>query len=129
MSFKIGQFKTQVNDLKEERPRYKEYADVLEEVLRLAARQCCPLAIVQSRVKSVASYAEKIIRPGKHYDDPLKQITDLCGARVVTAIKGEAEAICRFIRAYFDIDEANSLDAVSRLHTTVSPCGTGLTRS
>ena len=34
---------------------------------------------------------------------------------MVTHIKSEADAICRFIRDNFVIDEKNSLDAVSRL--------------
>lgn len=95
-------------------PRYRRLAVVLHRVLQDEIRRISPLAVVQVRPKSVASFAEKILRKNK-YTDPLRQITDLCGARVITQLKSEAEAACRFIRDHFIVDEANSVDALARL--------------
>jgi len=95
-------------------PHYRRFAKILRRVLEDGVKRISPLALVQARPKSVASFAEKILRKNK-YSDPLRQITDLCGARVVTQIKPEADAVCRFIRESFMIDEANSHDAFSKL--------------
>ena len=43
-------------------PRYQRFADTLELVLRRAADNLAPLAIVQTRSKSVSSFAEKCLR-------------------------------------------------------------------
>jgi ppGpp synthetase/RelA/SpoT-type nucleotidyltranferase len=69
---------------------------------------------VDARAKSISSFAEKIARKNK-YKDPLREMTDLCGVRVVTPLRANVEAVCAFIRENFVIDEANSLDTLSRL--------------
>ena len=96
--------------------QYAHYADRLRGILEEACATFAPLAIVQSRAKTVSSYAEKVWRKPK-YLNPLVQITDLCGARVITETPEEVAAICDFIRRSFVIDEANSLDARTRLRT------------
>ncbi len=100
-----------------EHPVYESFAATLEKNLRDAMRQICPEAIVQCRPKSVASFAEKILRKNK-YNDPLADITDLCGARIITQIKPEVDAVCEFIRTSFAIDEANSVDTLTRLRAS-----------
>src|SRR5204863_6292056 len=70
-------------------------------------------AIIQSRAKTVASYAGKILR--KKYKDPLSEVTDLYGARVIVQLPSEVQAVCQAVRQHFVIDEQNSLDALSRL--------------
>ena len=96
-------------------PRYKRYAQVLAEVLRGAASQLAPLAIVQAREKSVVSFAEKSLRKRAKYDDPAHQLTDLCGGRVIARTRPEVEAFCRWIEGVFEIDRENSCDASQRL--------------
>jgi ppGpp synthetase/RelA/SpoT-type nucleotidyltranferase/8-oxo-dGTP pyrophosphatase MutT (NUDIX family) len=104
----------QVGRYKAVQPLYEELAETLKRILKEAVRDICPLAIVEARAKKMPSFAEKIVRKNK-YSDPLVQITDLCGARVVTQTKSEADAVCRFIREHFEIDEKNSLDTLTRL--------------
>lgn len=41
---------------------YKLFAEVLEQVLKKAAKKLAPLAIVQTRPKAIASFAEKCER-------------------------------------------------------------------
>jgi hypothetical protein len=51
--------KAQVTRYIAELPRYRQYAAVLEEILKRACDLYAPLAIVQARPKSVTSFAEK----------------------------------------------------------------------
>ena len=105
----------QVNLYAEEKHIYKEFADVLFDILVAASELYAPLAIVQTREKSIASFAEKAARKWSEYQDPVNQITDLCGARIVTSTTFQIKSVCRFIRENFKIDEANSQDTASRL--------------
>ena len=110
----------QVNKFKNEldNKHYDVYVKVLADILNYACKLYAPLAFVQTRVKSLSSFAEKAIRKAYKYKDPVHQITDLCGARVITQTQDEADEICEFIKAYFNVDEANSLDVRTRLKET-----------
>jgi ppGpp synthetase/RelA/SpoT-type nucleotidyltranferase len=107
----IGQYEAMVE-------RYKSYAKTLQSVLEKAAKKHAPLAIVQSRPKSIASFAEKILRKRDNYADPVNQFTDLCGARVITHTTGDVKAMCEFIEDHFDVDWENSIDVSQRLEPT-----------
>jgi ppGpp synthetase/RelA/SpoT-type nucleotidyltranferase len=97
------------------RPRYREYAKTLEAILRATAERLAPLAVVQSRAKALASFAEKALRKRAKHADPVGAFTDLCGARVITRTHSEALRVLRHLETHFDIDWDNSLDASERL--------------
>lgn len=118
MAFDIDWFNGQVRRYTDQLPAYRMYAQTLESVLGHAARRICPSAIVQARAKAITSFAEKILRKKDKYHDPVNQLTDLCGARVITHVREDVEAMCQFIREHFEIDEANSLDSLSRLRAS-----------
>ncbi len=107
---------------KEVRPRYESYAQFLQRLLTEASRRLAPLAIVQTRPKSVHSLAEKILRKRRSYtnaksalsSDPLARMTDLCGARVIVHTGDQVRAVCQFIEEAFDIDQPNSVDHSQR---------------
>jgi len=99
-------------------PRYQRFADTLELVLRRAADNLAPLAIVQTRSKSVSSFAEKCLRKRARHPDPVHQLTDLCGARLIARTRSEVEDLCRFVVDHFEVDLENSLDASNRLRPT-----------
>jgi ppGpp synthetase/RelA/SpoT-type nucleotidyltranferase len=99
-------------------PRYQCYADVLGAILRAAAGRIAPLAIVQARPKSVASFAEKAVRKRATRPDPCHQFTDLCGARIIGRTRSEVDAMSRLVVAQFAIDWENSVDASQRLRPT-----------
>ncbi len=96
-------------------PRYERYAQVLDAVLRRAVADLAPLAIVQTRRKSVASFAEKCLRKRAKRPDPVAQFTDLAGARVIARTRSEVDAVCRFLVEDFDVDWEDSQDASERL--------------
>jgi ppGpp synthetase/RelA/SpoT-type nucleotidyltranferase len=105
----------QVTHFNAVRPYYEEYAALLENLLRRATGRVAPLAIVMSRPKSVASFAEKALRKREEHSDPVHDFTDLCGARVIARTRDEVNALCRWIKATFEIDVANSVDTSERL--------------
>ncbi len=55
----------QVRQYRKVYPRYEKLGQVLNEVLKQIARKYAPLAIVQTRPKNIASFAEKIRRLDK----------------------------------------------------------------
>lgn len=111
---------------KDARPGFEAYEKFLEAALKEACRKLAPLAIVNARAKSIASFAEKILRKRKlytdprdaHPPDPLVRMTDLCGGRVITQTAEQVERVCRFIEAAFTIDWDNSEDVSQRLKPT-----------
>jgi ppGpp synthetase/RelA/SpoT-type nucleotidyltranferase len=98
-------------------PRYTLYGKTLQQVLEKATAQLAPLAIVQTRPKAIAGFAEKIIRKRAVGNDPVSEFTDLCGGRVITHLPSEVKAVCEFIEKNFDIDWDNSVDVSQRLRT------------
>ena len=108
----------QVTKYTDVHPHYQAFARLLEQVLKKAVGQLAPLSIVQTRPKAIASFAEKALRKRAQHDDPISQLTDLCGARVIARTRSEVGAICEFIKENFDIDVANSLDCSERLKPT-----------
>ena len=96
-------------------PRYQVMEACLSALLTTACRQLCADPIIQTRAKSVASFAEKAVRKRHKYSDPVRQLTDLCGARVLTQTAGEIERVGTFIREHFLVDELNTVDTSQRL--------------
>jgi ppGpp synthetase/RelA/SpoT-type nucleotidyltranferase len=101
-----------------EMSNYEIYAKVLERLLQKVVDTLGIMALVQTRPKSLASFAEKCLRKYDKYKDPVSQLTDLCGGRVVTYTQADAVAVCRFVEDNFKVDEANSLDLATRLKTS-----------
>lgn len=93
----------QVREFGRVRHRYLKLADFLEVLFKRARNEFAPTAIIEARAKSVASFAEKIQR--KDYVDPVRELTDLCGARIVTATQKELAAACLFVNNHFFVHE------------------------
>ena len=88
----------------EVRPLYEqlcgEIASALRERIGASAIEC---AAITSRAKSLESFAEKLSR--KHYDDPLRDVTDLAGVRLVYLYKSDRPAIEGIIESEFEVAE------------------------
>lgn len=77
---------------------------------RLAAcldREAIALSQIESRTKSVRSFAEKITSKGK-YADPLEEITDLAGLRVIVYYPDDVRAVGAVIDRELTVDWENS---------------------
>ena len=110
----IEEQKKFIEKFEEVRQVYKEFARFIDTILNEAVDSLKILAIVQARAKSIVSFSNKIINKDK-YKNPLTDMTDLCGARVIVHFQSQVEKVCTFIKENFVIDEANSLDQKSRL--------------
>lgn len=108
----------QVDEYKKRYENYKVYAEVLQCVLKQVAKKYAASAIVQTRPKSVASFAEKCQRKKAKYKDPVNQFTDLCGGRVIVHTEEEVKAVAEFIEQNFQIDEENTINVSQRLKPT-----------
>ena len=63
---------------------------------------------IESRVKTVESFKEKASR--EKYSDPIKEITDLAGIRIITLFEKEIHEISDIIKKLFKIDYERSED-------------------
>ena len=104
----VAWLKAQIGRFTEERPIYERYADFLQEQLTRICREVAPSARVESRAKSVSSFAGKALRKRDRYADPVRQFTDLCGARVITTTQNDVDRVSRAIRARFLVDTVHS---------------------
>lgn len=96
-------------------PRYTAFASVLQDILGYIAGALAPESIVQTRPKSVPSFAGKIWRKRKEFPDPVHQLTDLCGGRIIANNREEVRSLCDYITGHFVIDWENSVDIGERL--------------
>ena len=70
--------------------------------------------LIESRTKEVASFREKIARASKSYVDPLRELSDLSGIRLIAYYQDDVDAICSLVRDEFLVvaesgtDEAES---------------------
>lgn len=98
----------------------KTYDTFRQEIERLVIgalrRDRIAVVSVDSRTKSPNSLSEKIIRKGKQYTDPLKEITDLAGLRVVAYFRKDISNICASIAQELDVNESESVDKESELN-------------
>ena len=78
-----AQLRDQIQAYGNEYGHYATYAKSLERVLRDGCRPAVPEVIVQARPKSISSFAEKAVRKFAKYPDAARDMTDLCGARVI----------------------------------------------
>src|SRR5262245_52075818 len=82
---------------------YKGFAKSVETILRASIPHGNPIHSIQSRAKSVASFERKAgkIRSNEpstaKYPDPLREITDLTGVRVITFFPKTIEVVRRIV--------------------------------
>ena len=105
-----------VKEYELKRPLYEEFARklslLLSEILEVRNLHWDS---VDHRAKAVESFRQKITRPGKLYTNPLAEITDLAGLRIVLYYLEDVHLISQIIREEFVIDETNSMDKATLL--------------
>lgn len=72
---------------------------------------------ITSRCKSLESYVEKA--KNKNYSDPISQITDMAGVRIITYLESDVRQVADIIEELFDIDSENSLDKSQLLGSNI----------
>src|SRR5688572_24722941 len=86
----------QIEAYSRERKFFIAYANALEKVLKKSCQLSIPEAVVQARAKTVSSFAEKCVRKADKYEDPIHDMTDLCGARVIVQTLEQVKAVRMF---------------------------------
>lgn len=90
-------------------PHHERLATGVESLLQnMLKKKEIEYLSVKSRVKTIDGAIEKIGR--KDYRDPVKQMTDLSGIRIVTFLEEQVLEITEVIKELFEVDKANSLD-------------------
>jgi putative GTP pyrophosphokinase len=94
------------------RPQYEELAQAIKEILSDAFKAASiNVASIEARGKTVESFGNKASEPADtdetqpKYPEPLKQITDLAGVRVITFFPRTIEYIDQIITSEFNVVE------------------------
>ncbi|MFX1593959.1 MAG: hypothetical protein ACFFCL_14805, partial [Promethearchaeota archaeon] len=112
------EFIREINIYKECRGDFVKYAEILNLILKKIAENISPESIVQTRAKTVTSYAEKIQRPGKvekYGPNPVEDLTDLCGGRIILPTLDDVKKCCEIIEENFKIQWEDSEDKLDTL--------------
>jgi len=92
------------------RPTQARFTGKLEALIRdLMGANNISLHLAESRTKDVQSFRDKASRPTKAYDNPLDEITDLSGVRIIAYYQDEVDEIGGIIEAEFAVDARNSV--------------------
>lgn len=108
-----AQLRRIIAEYRQVRSDYELLAGYLKQRLAEIAKKLEVYPIVMSRAKSLESLAEKVQR--KSYDDPLSELTDLCGVRVITHTLDEVDLLAAAAKAEFELDLKNSEDKQAKL--------------
>ncbi len=108
----------EINIYKDCRKNFVKYAELLKSILIDISKNISPESIVQTRAKTVTSYAEKIQRPGKadkYGKNPVEDLTDLCGGRIILPTLDDVKKCCKLIEENFIIQWEESEDKLDQL--------------
>lgn len=100
------------------RGKYATYAEILGKLLGDMVSGITSEAIVQTRAKTIESFAEKIQRPGKselYGENPMDDLTDLCGGRVILPTLDDVSICSELIEGTLQIHWEDSEDKLSLL--------------
>lgn len=90
-----------------DRPTYKRLANKVESFLiEVFEMQSIGYHIVTSRAKEIESLRQK--SSSKKYTDPINEIQDFAGIRIITYVEDEIDAVRKVIEENFEIDLENS---------------------
>lgn len=111
-----------IDEFRHKRPLYDEFTRRLEDFFldRIEAKGMENVDI-DVRTKTVESFAEKISRPGKQYTDPMRQITDLSGVRIIVCYADDIDRVAEIIRSDFNVHAEESVD--KRVHLAPNTFG------
>jgi len=106
-----------INEYSKIRPSYINYCNKLKTLLSdLLLNSSIKYHIIEGRPKTIESYSEKLSRGGKNYQNPLHEITDLCGLRIIVYYEDDVDKICALIDKEFNVDESKSIDKRASLN-------------
>lgn len=93
------------------RPVYEEFNEKIQILLKELIKECqIKFHLIEARTKSIDSFSEKIARKEYKYTNPLEEILDLAGIRIIVYYVDDVEKIEEILNKEFEIDIENSLD-------------------
>lgn len=101
-------------EYRKKHPTYKEFASRLKDLLT-SLLKTENYHLIECRAKTPESFCEKITRKNNKYKNPLDEITDKIGLRVIVYYPKDVEKVVNVIRENFRIDEPNSFNAKDKL--------------
>ena len=106
--------KNDVDWYKNNRERYKKLANNVENIIKeMLIEKDIYYHSIASRAKQVDSFQRKAKR--EKYTEPLKEITDMAGIRIITLFEKDVYEISDLIKEVFIIDYENSEDKADLL--------------
>jgi ppGpp synthetase/RelA/SpoT-type nucleotidyltranferase len=98
------------------RPQYERFAEQIANLLSTTLKyEAVRVHDIEHRAKTEYSFREKLTRPGKSYTDPLSEMPDLAGVRVILYDLDDMRSAEKLTRELFDIVEEESVDSLARL--------------
>ena len=95
---------------------YEQFSKEVEEIIiKILKLKNIPYQSVSYRVKEKESYLNKC--KNEKYTDPIKQITDVAGIRIIAYTNQDVSSICKILQDEFWIDEDNSGNKAEMLET------------
>lgn len=89
------------------RPVYKQLANKVEILLsEMFESKGVSYHMITSRAKTVESLQGKIA--GGKYENPVEQVHDFAGVRIITYVEDEIEVICKIIEDLFEVNKEHS---------------------
>jgi putative GTP pyrophosphokinase len=100
-----------VHRYKEKRPLFEQFATKMRDLVKeLLDTERIRYSIIESRCKEIESFRGKVARSEKDYSDPLVEITDLAGIRVILYYHDDLPLMKSLITQEFALDESSSID-------------------
>lgn len=97
-------------------PSYERYCNKLQTLLEeLLAAEGITYHVIESRAKTLDSFGDKLNREGKGYSDPIKEITDLAGVRIILYYTNDVIKVSDLIEREFSVDRQRSVDKKATL--------------
>lgn len=107
--FKNDNIETVVDWYIKNQTLYKALSKKVESILsELIEIEKVNYHVIVSREKDISSFSKKIKK--KEYNNPIRDVTDLAGIRIITYVEDQIPQICKIIETNFDIDTENSSD-------------------
>lgn len=95
---------------------YEQFSKEVEEIVtKILKSKNIPYQSVSHRVKEKESYLHKC--KSDKYTDPISQITDVSGIRIIAYTNQDVSSICEILRNEFTIDDGNSGNKAEMLET------------
>lgn len=93
---------------------YLACAETIERLIKILLKESnAPYHSIESRIKTEESFLDKCMN--EKYQDPISEITDVCGLRIITYTNQDVDTIRSIIEHEFQIDEVNSVDKSTQM--------------